>query len=822
METLTTLAPQGANGAAPASPSIASTVINGQLLTAQAPAPLDPHRFLRPLDQITTPDQLPPGVVLTATAAANLRLQTPSPFGFHFHWIREAVRGILQGTTGLCLDANADATLSATLSGTYTATLTRDDAGPSPSLRLTLNQASESTLQGTAKAAITANVDTVLPANSDELLQAILGVHPLQWLRAALGDIGSVRWKALAAAAGVPCPTLEALLEAFQQLGARAESVIWKAAAQPSTLAELLTWAYAIANDCPTFDAFRTRLDEHLQDEPGFAASIAAQWIEAAAGCPLTRLNTPDAWARLHEAAALLDRLTNTSKLNNTAAGILTLLLRLPGIAEQELQRAAPAPWALTRLQQLLGLGLRPQSLVNRAAAWIPLRNRIYQSAKDALQKQLPAELSVLLEASTGGSALVDASFSIDAAGLQHLHRILAGDLTALYGPPSPGLTVRHGLLTHHLRRTRHIELHLPIVSSRSWRDGLNALTSAEVVCDSAGRLLTCYSTARDFHQVANECQSTMIFAAAFAARDSGPINDNFNLTFEDTRKVSAAGHHQAWFRVLRAYGLDRPELPADPVQATLTLTLPGRFAGVWATAPHSRDTEYVPTMCRISRAMQAAVRHWLPTLYFADLERYRTPSAAFPLLAYQYSAPYTEVKGHRLSYDFMSIEAILKALNSAGPGLRQALPELQHALEAAGMKHLVPTYDPKYVTRILSSVQAQRRNFTALLAADSFFIEEMVRLADMTCELRALCHCKPAMAIRNLNRYSTDLVKSLHGHLHRLYAGDDFVALGSVLLLAATSALAGGSKGPIPIKATLRLDHPEGARIYTNQAART
>ncbi len=313
-----------------------------------------------------------------------------------------------------------------------------------------------------------------------------------------------------------------------------------------------------------------------------------------------------------------------------------------------------------------------------------------------------------------------------------------------------------------------------------------------------------------------------MILAAAFSSRDSGPINDIFDLTFEDTRQVSASGHHEAWFRVLQAYGVDRPELPSAPVQATLTLSLPGRFAEAWARAPHSKDTDYFPTMCRVSRAMQAAVRNWLPTLYFADLEHFRTPCAAFPLLAYQYSAPYADVKARHLSYDFMNSEMLVRALNSAAPGLRQALPQLQSALAAAGMQEFVSTYDPNSVERILASVQIQNRNFNALLAADAYFAEEMIRLADMTRELRATCRRKPAIAIRNLTRYSADLVKALHGHLRRLYAEEDFVALGSLLLIAATSALAGGGKTPIQITATLKLEQKGAVRVYTNEAART
>ncbi|MGJ5820371.1 hypothetical protein [Paludibaculum fermentans] len=819
MEPNTTLAPQGAEGAAPACPTLASAVLNGQIVTVQAPAPLAPHAYLRPLNQIAAPGQCPPGVILTTTSSINLQLQSPSPFGFHFHWLREAVRGVLQGTTGLCLDATGDALLAATLSGTYTATLTRDDHGTEPWLRLTLAQAAESTLQCSAKASITANIDTVLPATSDELLKAILGIHSLQWLRGTLAQIGSVRWKRIAEECGAAGSALEALFEAFQQFGARAESVLWKAAAEPASLSELLSWSYSITNDCPNLAAFRDRLHQYLDRDPAFASSIAAQWIESVAGCNLVQITNDDTWDRLHKAAALLDRLTNTDKLMRDAPAILALLRRLPVMAAQELDPLTPDSWALPRLQQLLGVGLSPQTLLDRAVDWLPLRNRIYQAAKEALQKQLPAELSLLLESSTGGTALVDASFSMTTSGLEQLHRVLNGDLAALYGTAAPGVQLRHGLLTHHVRRTRHIELHLPFLDARSWRSGVSALATGEVLCDAAGRLITWYSTARDFHQLSNELHSNMVFATAFSSRDSGPINDNFNLTFEDTRKVSAAGHHEAWFRVLQAYGISRPELPNEPTQATLTLTLPGRFAGFWATAPHSRDEQYIPTMCRISRAMQSAVRYWLPTLYFADLQRFRTPAAAFPLLAYQYSAPYTDVKAHRLSYDFMSSEMLIKALNSAIPGLRQALPELQNALAAAGMQDLASTYNPKNVARIIAQVQVQRHNFNALLAADTYFIEEMVRLADMTCELRALYTYKPAVAIHNLTRYSGDLVKALHSHLRRLYAGSDFVALGSLLLIAATSALAGGSKGPIPISATLKLEHPEGIRVYTNEA---
>ncbi|WP_321473098.1 hypothetical protein [uncultured Paludibaculum sp.] len=801
-------------------PQCAVATINGRIITVQAPPALSASDYLQPLDQIQTPAQIPPGVVISSTANTNLRLNAPSPFGFDFHFINEAVRGVLQGTTGLRIDAAVDAVIAASLTGSYTAALQRDDVDGEPWLRLSLNQAAESALQSSVKATITANVDTVLPTSSDELLHAILGVHPLQWLRSSISEIGSVRWTRVAEACGAPSATLEYVLDTLQKLTARSESVLWKAATQPTALAELLSWSYWIANDCANLATLRDRIQTALDQDPAFATTIAAQWLESASGADLVHLTTQSAWEQLRETCTLLDRRTNLDKLTVDATGLLTLLLRLPGLAAQELDQTNPGEWLLQRLQQVLRRGSAKLPLLDRVAAWLPLRDRIYTAAKDALAQRLPAELSILLESSHGGTALADASFRMTPAGLNRLHQVLNGDLTVLYGPPDPEIRLRHGALTHHLRRTRHIELHLPFVERRGWEDSLEALASAEVLCDSNGRLITWTTQAHDLHRLSNNCHSTMIFAAAFSSRDAGPINDNFTLTFEDTRMVSAGGHNEAWFQVLAAYGLPRPELPEKPVKATLSLALPGRFAQFWAIAPHSRSAEYSPAMCRVGRALQASMRYWLPSLHFAGLDHYRTPSAAYPLLAYQNSVPFTDVKRGQFCYDFMSRESIARALNSAAPKLRQTLPELQRALASAGLEDLASSYDPKYIARNLSQVQIQQRNFQSLIAADAQFIESMVHLADTTTELRNMCARKPLTAIRNLSRYSADLVRALHGRLRRLYAGNDFVVLGSLLLVEATSALAGGMEGSMPIAATLQLEQNGGRQIYTNAAA--
>lgn len=802
-------------------PACATAAINGQTISVQALGGLDPHDYLRALDEVATPDQLPPGVTLTAAANSDLHLQTSSPYGFDFHFLAEAINSILEGTTGLRLDAGAEAQLSATLSANFTAALQRDDRDGRPWLRLTLNQSSGSSVQGSAHAAISAKVDIALPATPDPLLRAILGAHPLQWLRSTFAAIGSNRFNGVASVCGVPDSTIEAVFDTLQKLTASAESVLWNAAAVPTDLAEILSWCYWIANDCPTPAALRDRVDAELLRTPAFATSPIGRWLEAVAGTGLRHITGTGAWERIRKTATLLDRRTNLQKIVPDAPRLLTLLLRLPDVAAGELDLAAPSPWLFARLKAILGRDTTVSGLAGRIAAWLPLRDRIYAAAKDALATRLPAELSLLLEASTGGAALADASFAFTPGGLELLHQVLHGDLRPLYAAPSPDLLLHHGLLTHHVRRARHLELHLPFIDALSWKDQIQALSSAEVVTDASGRLITLTNRAEHRHIVSNRGQSTLLFASAFSARDAAPLNDNFTLTFEDVRQVSAGGHHQAWIHLLNAYGIQPPTLPEQPAQATLTVLLPGRFAEFWTFAPHPREREYYPALCRIARALQLALRRWLPIFHFADPAAYRNPGAAYPLLAYQYSAPCSEIKTHRLNYDFMSRDDLHRAIASAAPGIHQVLPSIQRTLIAAGFETAAAHYDRRYLNRSLNQVALQQRNFQALISADTFFIESMIHLLADTAALHALNARKPLHAIRKLTTYSQSFVKALHGRLHRLYGNDEFLALGSLLLIEATSALAGGGAGPIPLQATLTLEQNGRTSVHPNEAAR-
>ena len=83
------------------------------------------------------------------------------PFGFQFHWLREIARGLFAGASPFRVDAPAPARISRKSSGEIDVAL------------------------------------DVIPAH-DDLLAALAGVHPIQWLRRLLKSSGSLSWKAAA------------------------------------------------------------------------------------------------------------------------------------------------------------------------------------------------------------------------------------------------------------------------------------------------------------------------------------------------------------------------------------------------------------------------------------------------------------------------------------------------------------------------------------------------------------------------------------------------------------------------------------------------
>jgi hypothetical protein len=74
---------------------------------------------------------------------------------------------------------------------------------------------------------------------------------------------------------------------------------------------------------------------------------------------------------------------------------------------------------------------------------------------------------------------------------------------------------------------------------------------------------------------------------------------------------------------------------------------------------------------------------------------------------------------------------------------------------------------------------------------------------------------------VKDLSRFTADFVQSYHSRLRRLYAGRDFPALGAMILVEATAALAGATGMDAPVGAVLRLKAGNLEQTFVNPAYR-
>jgi hypothetical protein len=66
---------------------------------------------------------------------------------------------------------------------------------------------------------------------------------------------------------------------------------------------------------------------------------------------------------------------------------------------------------------------------------------------------------------------------------------------------------------------------------------------------------------------------------------------------------------------------------------------------------------------------------------------------------------------------------------------------------------------------------------------------------------------------MREFARLGTQTAKALRSKLRRLYGGQEFLALGSLLLVEATNALSGDETRPSAIQAALRISAKENSQ---------
>jgi hypothetical protein len=480
---------------------------------------------------------------------------------------------------------------------------------------------------------------------------------------------------------------------------------------------------------------------------------------------------------------------------------------------------AALDPWVKSQLEALVGQvasAAALDGLKGKLRAALALARAVYAQALAALERKYSAGLAFHLARTEAETALLDCSFDLTDEGMSAYRKALSGDIADL-----AGAHLRRATLTDQLSGQSAIELALPFLDRGQWSNGWEALAKAEIECTADGRLVVYTVDAADSVQRKQEYQSRLALSggllAAAARRES-----NFTVSYSTTRTGVDCS---ALAPILAAYGFDAQAQTALASAAdgstSLALSIPGELVACWLNAPAERDPGFFDAYSAVSRAVQQALRNWLPYLYFADLERYGDLGAAWPLVLYGCTRPFRGRPRSEFTYDVMDPERVAQARRSALRALPAELERIAQLLAGAGRTAAARFYAPGQEDAVLEATQRQPRLFQSLLAADAFFVDSLVHLGNHGRGLTAALERDPRVAVRELARFSAAFVTAFHRRLRRLYGGDNFVALGSLLLVEATRALASTARPDAAIAGVLRLANGDASRTFVNAAFR-
>lgn len=762
------------------------------------------------LEDIRSPEDLPPGVVLLRPLSGRVAFSAPVPFGMDLHWLKEVGEGLLRGTTGIRVQSAGAALVRGEWAAEWLTGIAREDAAGEPGLRVAVTRRSARGGGVEAHGGWSIQAQSALLWDPRGVAAALLGVHPLNWVRELIKDLGSRRVEEFVRGAGSTLRAFDTLREFWQGLGAGAEAGFWELLREGAPWGAVAGW-------------LREASGEVAESAPSPAA-----WIEKAAGHLPARVAGPVLELLANMAGSSGQRQGGTSLLTAAQAllrllekdGVEPLLQALPQAAERELNDQAPGEWLRARLEELFG-SAAPQSVHSLLQRWPETARKMAAPAAAAVARQWDLRLAAGVSTRKGEAAVADATFRFTDAGLAAAARVAQGDLSPLFEDGGAVLRLRRGLLTETFHRRVFLEVHAPMLRVRRKQRDLESFASAEACPTEDGRLQIRYTAqAADVITADLRTQTALVFSAAISARDGEPRRDHFSLSFTDRRRLDPAVLQAPYLRVLEAYGLRGVALPDKPCAASLHLRLAGSCVEAWTSSPAPGSPEYLPEMSRLATAVQRMVRLWLPALYLARIEAYSRPSAVHPLLAWSCSPPCSGPRKKDLSYDFMDPKVVDAVLQAGSAEFRQRLAETWKFLIDAGRKQTAAYYEPADTRYILASVRRQQKNFVSLLTADAFLVEAVLNAAGCAREVDRLSRVVPKAAVSEMARFSREMAETFHRKLRRLYAGDEFLALGPLFFLTATSALAGGGTDAGEVAAVLTLECEEGKASYANEAA--
>jgi hypothetical protein len=756
---------------------------------------LGPDSPLPPVfEQAAAVESLPPGATLLAERARRrFSFAASVPVSYDLAWPTQSANGEVRGKGAVRVWAASPARVQYEVEADV---LTTVRATARSAVLLSVFAAPGGTANRVAASALLSP-----PAPDDPLLAALLCRHPLDWMRSLMHGVGSPAWALMAREAQVWPAELDRLMILWRELSSGAESALWRMAGDSAAFDDFREWSHRLAG-APASEETAAAVRAELARDPRWAASPAAEWLEASAGVPLPLIDSPAARHRLHAAAGLALKLFSAGLDLNVIASLSAMAEA--SLGEDRLGAAIAAPTAEIR---------RHSSPLER------LCRDIHAEAQTALGPVAASAAGRMIAACGAHWPLAEAAFDLARPGaVERFHAALAGRIEA-FAPSPDGVQASPSLLGVIAARPLNLSVGLPLVPYRRLARVLETIDEASVQPVHAGRLeVVLPGSPADPARASSNSIVERVTLSPFRSLSREPGAAESLLACEDIFVLGGGAPAHLWRSLLNWLALPSAHCSPEPLLARLTISIPLAWAEIWHELPHSRNDYFLPVFAAISTSIQRTMRKWIPYLGLKDPCNYADPLAALPLLVYAVSRPFYGSRKGAFTYPLRGAAGLREAFQSALPGFAETTAAIHGELLAAGhSSHR--SFNPARARTLLGTVYRQRRRFASLLAADAFFVEEILHLADTAHELRSLAS-SPRFAAKVLFRALESSRATLARRFRRLYEGRQFPILPSVLWIEATAAACRAMGAQAQVAATLTLEYKDGSAVFSNAAA--
>ena len=826
------------------------------------------HSWVLPR-QIDSIDDVQPGTWVIAEVDGSVGVKLGAEFGYDFNWARATKLGGLKQDIGVRLQLRANAAVGFDASGKYAVVLSRESlSAQEKRLRLRIFKQSKRGMRFPFNAA--ASVQGQLPnapTAVDDFVMAVFDIHPTQliddlhaienWLGSdqpipdKLADLGvDYGLDLLHKITGIDPEQafddsrakLLSLLSEWDRLPERVSSTVWKLveekAAGKTDLGQLRQVLDAIDRDAP--ETFRKLLEKQIASVDFFQTPVG-RWLEAAAvDGVLSVVTDADAFRRVQGVATATAKLLDPAHLSGVLENLQTELERRLGLDAirkgiNEADFANVDAWLKKKLSEFLGRHVDFAALQEIREAIVDIlgkRNEFYVKALKALEHKYSFSFASSYEQATTKTALLDAEFDLahPAAALL-LEQALDGNFKTLLLEPHPAVTLHTAVLTHGIKRTEHVELHLPRTTKIT--DRLNSALAQVTAVEDDGRLLAYDLAASDLASEKNRRNSRLAVRASIPVRrgtgvrirsmESVGYSYAFKQAVENMRSSDLRAQVQPYLETYFSSSFGGDSSPStwiadldkqiDQLEfngtenfgntlVSLELAVPAVIASGWLNAPAAKNA---PEYMEMSRRIQAKLKEIIPFYFFSNLDNLETVDSTAPLLVYASIPPSSDIVLHGNSltinaqpprgvhWDVESPKERSAMMNHsrATSQLAQALQRLHERLVGAGRASLAGFYsvDQLGTVRSTATSAANAGKLEGLLRMEHGIVSAAHTAGRQMAEFRARQWDDPEGAIEALAKFGAAVTDAFNTRVKSIYGDAPLRPLGTMVFVEAARA---------------------------------